>query len=743
MLNYYDMDYATVKYNTAGEQQWVARYSNSNNATTNNNDSALDLATDSKGNVYVTGQSYNGKGYEIATVKYSSNFSAVISSTAPNPTNISPIPVSIEFGNSVTDFALTDIVVTGGTAANLTGSNKQYFVEITPTGEGEIKIDITEGVVTDELEIVNASAQQFIIIYDHTAPDAPVIASISTDTGINNADKTTSDNTLLISGTAEAHTVITLQEATAGKIGTTTTNEVGNWVFDHEAVELLEGKYSFSALATDAAGNTSTTSTVQDITVDKTAPTVTIQSAAKTAVNAPFQISMVFNEPVYTVTPTTIQVENATVSEVATTDGLTYTATVTPVQEEFVKIQIPVGAITDLAGNPNTLSNELVFAFDKTAPAGYTATFRQSKIDFFNQRNAAVNITGTEVGATYYYTITSSKGGTPLEGNGIVEQVQFSIMPLDLTSLPDGKLIFTLYLQDAAGNQGVEVRSEVEKLTRNIVAVTQPATIQVPIRTTFLQVPLPANIEVTYSDNTKQAVAVTWQPGNYNAYTAGEYEITGILTLAPGTSNQNNLQARIIVEVQPNKAPTGLALSTTTFDPSITPNEAIGSFSTVDPDDQEFTYSLASGSGDTNNSLFEVRQGQLFLKSNKGLSGQTQFTIRVRTTDPYKNTFEQSFTLTKAAYAKAVDQLKIVNAFSPNGDGVNDEWSVPELKFYNKVNIEVFDRAGVRLFQTTNPEKGWNGQNLNGKVLAGAYLYIIQVEDIKLTKKGVVTVLKK
>jgi len=55
--------------------------------------------------------------------------------------------------------------------------------------------------------------------------------------------------------------------------------------------------------------------------------------------------------------------------------------------------------------------------------------------------------------------------------------------------------------------------------------------------------------------------------------------------------------------------------------------------------------------------------------------------------------------------------LKIVNAFSPNSDGTNDTWTIPELKFYNQLEVEVFDRAGVRLFHTTNPEKGWDGKD--------------------------------
>lgn len=65
-INY---DYATIKYNSMGIQQWVARY----NGAANDNDFAFALAVDGSGNVFVTGRCLNLQyNTDIVTIKYNS-----------------------------------------------------------------------------------------------------------------------------------------------------------------------------------------------------------------------------------------------------------------------------------------------------------------------------------------------------------------------------------------------------------------------------------------------------------------------------------------------------------------------------------------------------------------------------------------------------------------------------------------------------------------------------------------------
>lgn len=74
------------------------------------------------------------------------------------------------------------------------------------------------------------------------------------------------------------------------------------------------------------------------------------------------------------------------------------------------------------------------------------------------------------------------------------------------------------------------------------------------------------------------------------------------------------------------------------------------------------------------------------------------------------------------------------NAFSPNGDGINDTFYPQAEGAFFISNFRVFDRWGGVLFEKTqgrvnDPASGWDGAEANGKILnQGTYLWLAEIE---------------
>lgn len=72
------------------------------------------------------------------------------------------------------------------------------------------------------------------------------------------------------------------------------------------------------------------------------------------------------------------------------------------------------------------------------------------------------------------------------------------------------------------------------------------------------------------------------------------------------------------------------------------------------------------------------------------------------------------------------------NAFSPNGDGVNDRLQIsfpPELEVL-RFQVNIFDRWGNMLFQSSDPDMIWDGTYRSQSLPMGVYVYAIELEYI-------------
>ena len=84
------------------------------------------------------------------------------------------------------------------------------------------------------------------------------------------------------------------------------------------------------------------------------------------------------------------------------------------------------------------------------------------------------------------------------------------------------------------------------------------------------------------------------------------------------------------------------------------------------------------------------------------------------------------------------DTLKMPNAFSPNGDGLNDVFRIPSQTSQKIISFSVYNRWGQRIFKTENSSTGWDGNFENQAQPPDTYVWQIKYQDL-FTGKVVTT----
>jgi gliding motility-associated-like protein len=84
------------------------------------------------------------------------------------------------------------------------------------------------------------------------------------------------------------------------------------------------------------------------------------------------------------------------------------------------------------------------------------------------------------------------------------------------------------------------------------------------------------------------------------------------------------------------------------------------------------------------------------------------------------------------------------NAFTPNGDGVNDVFRIPPRTSFSLKEFSVFDRWGNRVFSTQNINEGWDGTLKGVWLNEGIYVYVIKGSNDKgeVVLKGQVALIR-
>lgn len=89
--------------------------------------------------------------------------------------------------------------------------------------------------------------------------------------------------------------------------------------------------------------------------------------------------------------------------------------------------------------------------------------------------------------------------------------------------------------------------------------------------------------------------------------------------------------------------------------------------------------------------------------------------------------------------------VKQYNAFSPNGDGINENWIVIDDHCSSSVSAIVYNRYGTKVFESKDYHNNWNGTFKGKPVPDGTYYYVLNITDItgkKITLRGDLTIVR-
>ena len=87
--------------------------------------------------------------------------------------------------------------------------------------------------------------------------------------------------------------------------------------------------------------------------------------------------------------------------------------------------------------------------------------------------------------------------------------------------------------------------------------------------------------------------------------------------------------------------------------------------------------------------------------------------------------------------------LTVNNILTPNGDGKNDTWKVPNIELYTQNEVTVFNKIGEVVYTQKNYQQDWDG-TFNGVPLkSGTYYYQITLGPAEKPLKGYITLIRR
>ncbi|MDC0119905.1 cadherin domain-containing protein, partial [Flavobacteriaceae bacterium] len=175
----------------------------------------------------------------------------------------------------------------------------------------------------------------------------------------------------------------------------------------------------------------------------------------------------------------------------------------------------------------------------------------------------------------------------------------------------------------------------------------------------------------TLSSSTPSSITISGTTIGLGISLSGIADGNELLTISPVADSIFDSQAGTASTTQtsntvnltpPNSAPSDITLSSSSVNENVTTGTTIGALSTTDSDSGDtHTYTLVSGTGDTDNASFSISGANLLTNTALDYETKNSYSILVQTSDSASSTYTKSFNIT----VNDVDE-------DSDGDGINN-----------------------------------------------------------------------
>ncbi|RNI27330.1 gliding motility-associated C-terminal domain-containing protein [Rufibacter immobilis] len=113
-------------------------------------------------------------------------------------------------------------------------------------------------------------------------------------------------------------------------------------------------------------------------------------------------------------------------------------------------------------------------------------------------------------------------------------------------------------------------------------------------------------------------------------------------------------------------------------------------------------------------------------------------------------TVTYTLTVSNGAECEAIDEVTITvipritvfNTFSPNRDGINETWEIPNIQNYPEATVEIFNRYGAPVYKSSGYSQPWDGTHNGNPLPLATYYYIIRLNKNEKPFTGSVTLIR-